>query len=634
MIRFPDSRLPTTLAFAGTTLADWLPAGHVHAALTLAALAHADKPALTFLTSGDTDAPQHQYSYGEFLEGVTRTANLLRALGVQRGDVVGYLLPSLPETQFVLWGAETAGIAFPINPLLQAADIAALARAAGVKVLVALGPTPGVDIWEKALQVLAQAPGITTLVKLGGPAASPAGAGTANIVDFANAFSQSGTRLTFANLPGRHDVAAYFHTGGTTGMPRLVIHTHENQLAAAYGGAFAVGAGPADTLVNGLPMFHVGAAIFSSLSMLLAGAQVVILSPLGFRNPGIVNNFWAIVQRTRATLVGGVPTALAAVLATDAGAADLSTVRFSISGAALTPRATALRMEQATARPLREIYGMTESGGVICVDPVSRPRVLGSAGCAIAFCEVQARPQDATGVHGAVCPPGQTGVLVVKGPNVTPGYKDATQNPSLFTPDGWLVTGDLGQVDASGRVFVTGRVKDLIIRSGHNIDPAMIEDCLLRHPAVAQAAAVGMPDAYAGEVPVAYVSLKPGAVADEAALIAFAAAHISERPALPRQILVLDTLPVTAVGKVFKPALRRDCAQRHLRWLLRHEPVASLEVTDDARHANVVTIELAIGCTAPRDAQARIEHALQGYLFSLRWRGIPSDQYITPHAAT
>jgi fatty-acyl-CoA synthase len=601
---------------AGMRFEDWMPDANVFDAIARTLARCGGNAAISFLAT-DPDAPARRLSYTELVEGIARTANALRSLGLQRGDVVAYLLPSLVETQFVLWGAATAASALPLNPLLKAEEIASLCRAAGARALVALGPLPGTEIWDKALQVKALVPALSVLIQVAGEKSADPG------VHLLAALMQSAApRLAFDDRPGLDDVAALFHTGGTTGAPKLVIHTHRNQLAAAYGAAWATGAGSDDVIVNGLPMFHVASAIFCSLAMFVAGAEVVILSPAGFRNPRIVAGFWGIVERTGATIVGGVPTALAAVLQVDASGTDLGRVRINVSGASLLARSVAQRLEAVTGRPVREVYGMTEAGGVICVDPVSRERLIGSAGCAIPFCDVQARALDGSGLSGRACLPGEPGVLVVRGPNVTPGYRDAAQSAALFTEDGWLVTGDVGFVDASGRVFITGRAKDLIIRSGHNIDPAVIEECLLRHPAVADAGAVGMPDAYAGEVPVAYVTLRPGASVTQDELLLFARSSISEPPALPRRVFVLEQLPMTAVGKIFKPALRLDCARRHLRERLHDEPIAGLEVRDEPGRGQVVRIALDVTGEGDADrTRQRIAAGLAGYLFTLEWAG-------------
>lgn len=623
MNSIPATALPTIgTPGPGMRFEDWMTAAHVFDAIERTQVRSASKTAITFLGT-DPQAPPRKLSYEELVEGIARTANALRSLGMERGDVVAYMLPSLVETQFVLWGAATAATALPLNPLLKAEDIASLCRAAGAKALVALGPLPGTDIWNKAQQVQALVPEIGVLIQVGGEKAANA----TNIHLLSELLQSNPAQLAFADRPGLDDVAAYFHTGGTTGAPKLVIHTHRNQLAAAYGGAWATGAGVDDVIVNGLPMFHVASAIFCSLAMFVAGAEMVILSPAGFRNPQIVAHFWSVVERTGTTIVGGVPTALCAVAKVDPEGADLSRVRINISGASLLPRSVAEQIEQITNKHLREVYGMTESGGVICVDPVSCERVMGSAGFPIPFCQVEARALEGTRASSRARAPGEPGVLVVRGPNVTPGYKDPVQSAALFTSDGWLVTGDVGHVDVSGRVFITGRAKDLIIRSGHNIDPAVIEECLMRHPAVADAGAVGMPDAYAGEVPVAYVTLRPGIQATEDELLAFAKATIHEPPALPRRLFILDQLPMTAVGKIFKPALRQDCAQRHLREVLRGEAITALTVREDPGRGQVVCIELASAATdASRAARLRIAASLKGYLLTLDW-ATPHDDH-------
>jgi fatty-acyl-CoA synthase len=163
-------------------------------------------------------------------------------------------------------------------------------------------------------------------------------------------------------------------------------------------------------------------------------------------------------------------------------------------------------------------------------------------------------------------PPGHTGILAISGPTVFPGY--ITSGPDGPRPDptgkvidGWLDTGDLAHVDADGFVYLAGRRKDLIIRGGHNIDPAMIEDALLTHPVVTAASAVGRPDAHAGEVPVGYVTIAPGSQVTPDELTAWAAARVPERAAAPKLVTILDSLPLTAVGQPYKPELRRHATE-------------------------------------------------------------------------
>jgi fatty-acyl-CoA synthase len=153
------------------------------------------------------------------------------------------------------------------------------------------------------------------------------------------------------------------------------------------------------------------------------------------------------------------------------------------------------------------------------------------------------------------CAPGETGIIVIKGPNVSPGYTAQERNPGTFE-DGWLISGDLGSVDADGQIFLTGRAKDVIIRGAHNIDPAMIEEHLEAHPAVEISAAIGQPDAYAGELPIVYVTLKTGQEVTEAQISEYLKKRIAEPPAMPKRVVIIDEMPLTPIGKVFKPNLR------------------------------------------------------------------------------
>ncbi|HYD61661.1 MAG TPA: AMP-binding protein [Noviherbaspirillum sp.] len=615
MIRFPalhDLKRGQN-PFAGTKFDDWVSVSSVHALLQESSRRYGDRIALTWISDGEPEEIPRQVSYAALIQEVSRTANMFRSLGVQRKDVVAYMLPAFVETQYVLWGAETAGIACPINFLLQPEHIAELLRAAGAKVLVACGPVPGSDIWQKALQVRSLVPGLV-LVKLHGQKVDDDG-----IVDFESACRAQPADLAFSDLPSHGDVAAYFHTGGTTGLPKLVTHTHQNQLSAAYGAAVAANLIPSDVITNGFPMFHVAGTIFCSLSQLMAGAGILILSAGGFRNPAMIRNFWRIVQQYRVTIAGAVPTALSAIVDQDPGDADISSLRVVMSGASSLPRSVAERAERITGCQVRELLGMTETGGVIATEAAWQERVLGSAGHPIPFVEMEARRMEMDGSLGRRCEADETGVFVIRGPNVTAGYKNPAHNAGAFTEDGWLVSGDLGYLDVPGRVFLTGRAKDLIIRSGHNIDPAMIEDAFLAHPSIAAAAAVGMPDSYAGELPVAFVVLKPGQQVPAADLQAFVEERIHERPAFPKRIFFVDSLPMTGVGKVFKPALRSKCATTLFGEILNGEPIRSLAASENSKRGMLLEIGLDVASDQCNAVQSRIAEKLAPYLVSIAW---------------
>jgi fatty-acyl-CoA synthase len=197
--------------------------------------------------------------------------------------------------------------------------------------------------------------------------------------------------------------------------------------------------------------------------------------------------------------------------------------------------------------------------------------------------------------------------MVVKGPHVSPGYSDPARNGGMFE-GGWLVSGDLGHVDAQGAIHITGRAKDVIIRGSHNIDPGLVEDAFLAHPAVALCAVVGEPDAYAGELPVAFVTLKPGQQIEAAQLLAQVAPTVYERPATPKRVTVLQALPVTAVGKIYKPALRLAAIETKLAEML--VPLgAPVTVAGEDRGGKLVAVIVFAG---PQDAalEARARETL------------------------
>ncbi|WP_179106973.1 AMP-binding protein [Variovorax sp. KK3] len=529
----------------------FMPHGDVLAALEAAAAAHAERPALTFIESDDAGAPCASWSYARFIADVRRTARAFLQLADGAEPRVAFLLPAIPEAYLTLWGAEAVGVACPINYLLGEAHIAELIDAAGVNILVALGPHPALDVWSRAKDLCERCPTLRHVVALGGAEGA---------LDFhALLRAQSPEPLADAAPRRPDDLVALFHTGGTTGRPKLAQHTHRNQLHAAWGAACMYGARDDDVILNGFPLFHVAGSFVYGLSILLAGGHVVLPTLLGLRNTDFVKAYWRHVERHRVTLLAAVPTVMSTLLGVPRAQEDLSSVRCLLTGGSPLPPELADAFEKRLGIPVRNILGMTECGGVIAIEPAHAARVAGSAGLPLPFCTVKA-VDDA----GAPLPPGTDGVLHVQGPNVGPGYVDAEGNEGVFIEGGWLVTGDVGHLDDAGRVFVTGRAKDLIIRSSHNIDPLVIEAALLRHPDVLMAAAVGAPDEYAGEVPVAFVSLRSGATIDANTLSSFAQAHIPERPAYPKAVFVLDALPLTAIGKLFKPALRL----RAIEWVI------------------------------------------------------------------
>ncbi|MBI4831967.1 MAG: AMP-binding protein, partial [Candidatus Lindowbacteria bacterium] len=207
---------------------------------------------------------------------------------------------------------------------------------------------------------------------------------------------------------------------------------------------------------------------------------------------------------------------------------------------------------------LLEGYGLTEGTVVSSCNPRDGVRKVGSVGLRIPYQEMKTVILDEKGIYVRDCQTDEIGVVVVRGPNVFKGYADEAHNKGVWIHGDWLNTGDMGRMDNDQYLWLTGRKKELIIRGGHNIDPAIIEEVLYKIDGVALAAAVGRPDKHAGEVPVAYVMPKPGVTLDPAQVEKYCREHIAERAALPKKIKVINPMPMTAVGKIFKPALRYD----------------------------------------------------------------------------
>jgi fatty-acyl-CoA synthase len=311
-----------------------------------------------------------------------------------------------------------------------------------------------------------------------------------------------------------------------------------------------------------------------------------------------------------------VPTSIGAVLEVPLDGADMGSVRAGFTGAASLPLAVGERFRQVTGKTLYEVYGMTEASGLLAIDPPAGPGVPGSVGFPLPYTQLLVRRLNPDGSPGEACPPGDVGVVTLRGPTVAPGYRNPAHDHGVFL-DGTLNTGDLGYVDDTGRVHIAGRAKDLIIRSGHNIDPLMIENAMQRHPAVALAAAVGMPDAYAGEVPVCYVALRPGTAVTEAELHAHAEAAIAERPAWPKQIFIIETIPVTSVGKIYKPTLRCDAATRLVTRILQRElGIAGAEAQATEGGSRGMKIEVRLP-GADASITQRVREALGAFLFEV-----------------
>ena len=530
--------------------------------------------AMTFQIESHPQSPAKTLTWDSLHARVTQAANLFRSLGVGEGDVVAYVLPNSLETVVTLLAGATAGIVNPINPLLDPAQIGAILHETKAKVVVTLRAFPKTDVPQKLNAALAYAPNVQTVLEvdllgyLGGakrfivPLIRPKNSAghKAKVLDFnAECDRQPSDRLTFADRTSDH-FAALFHTGGTTGMPKVAQHKASGMIYNGWLGKRLLFK-ETDVVICPLPLFHVFAAYPILMSAIASGFHAVFPTPAGYRGVGVFDNFWKLIERWGVTYMVTVPTALSALMQRPVNA-DVSSLRGAFSGSAPLPIELFNRFEAATGVQIVEGYGMTEATCLVSINPPEGGKKIGSVGLPFPYTRVKIMTFDAKG--GAhECGPDEAGEICVTSPGVVTGatYTEADKNKDLFAGE-YLRTGDLGRMDAEGYLFITGRAKDIIIRGGHNIDPAMIEEALMAHAQVAFVGAIGQPDQHAGEVPCAYVELIKDASVTTAELMAFVEARIHERAAIPKYLEIIPEIPKTGVGKTFKPDLRRMAITR------------------------------------------------------------------------
>ena len=589
-----------------------------------------DRPAISFQLFSDPNARAVTLTWTELHERVTETANVFHSLGIGPTDVVAYLLPNSIETPVVLLAGATAGIVSPINPLLDADQIGSILRDSGAKVLVTLKAFPKSDIAQKAAAAVALAPSVKTVLEidlrhyLTGvkrlllPLLRPKVTTRhhAAIVDFeAAASAQRHNRLLFEE-DHKDRVAAYFHTGGTTGLPKVAQHKFSGMLYNGWLGATLL-FNETDVLICPLPLFHVFAAYPILMSCLASGAHMVMPTPAGYRGEGVFDNFWKLIERWQVTFLITVPTAISALLQRPVNA-DVSSLRTAISGSAPLPIELYTRFKAATGVEIAEGYGLTEATCLVSCNPVDGLKKVGSVGLPLPYTQVRILRPDGPG-RFIECPQGEVGEICISNPGVFEGstYTQIDKNRDLFADGRFLRTGDLGRMDEDGYLWITGRAKDLIIRGGHNIDPAEIEEALLAHPGVAFVGAIGQPDAFAGELPCAYVELVKGATVTIAELHDFARGHIHERAAIPKYLEILPELPKTAIGKIFKPDLRKMAIKRVYSEALAEAgiPATVTQVIDDPKNGLMAILS----ASAPID-EPRLQQVLGQFTRPWKWK--------------
>ncbi len=529
------------------------------------------------ILSGPTDKAE-TLTWKTLHDKTVQAANLFRGLGIGENDVVAYVMPNSNETLLALLGGMIAGIVNPINPLLDAEQIGAILRETGAKVVVTLKGFPKTNVAQVTAEAVKLAPNVHTVLEVDlnrylsppkswiVPLIRPKNpvSHNAKVLDFNKEVARQNTTLDFAD--GTEDrVAAYFHTGGTTGMPKVAQHRYSGIIYNGWLGNELL-FDEHDVLICPLPLFHVFAVHVVFMAVLTSGSHLVFPTPAGYRGDGVFDNFWKLIERWKVTFVITVPTAIAALMQRPVDA-DVSTLKTAFSGSAPLPVELYNRFEKSTGVSIVEGYGLTEATCLVSCNPPTGRKKVGSVGVPFPYTEVKILLNVAIDAAAKECGVEEVGEICVYNPGVSQGhtYTEEAKNTDLYHTLGdrmYLRTGDLGRIDEDGYLWITGRAKDLIIRGGHNIDPAEIDEALAGHEAVAFVGAIGQPDSFSGELPCAYVELVGGAQVTPEELMEYAKAHVHERAAMPKHIEILDELPKTAVGKVFKPDLRKRAITR------------------------------------------------------------------------
>ncbi len=590
------------------------------AVLERAATLWPDHPAISVLPSAERWEAPADRTFAELAADVRRAASALLDCGAHPGEAVALVSVNCDELITALLAAQTIGVAAPINPGLAAQHATELVAVTAARVIVASGPELDAEAWETARAVAAATDAVALLALrptgATGPPPSLEPLDAVHVEYFAARVAATDAAEAVQATTDPNAFASFLHTGGTTGAPKLAARTHRNEVANAWQVAFTDSLEPDESVFAALPLFHSNAVILTLLGPLLRGQHVVWAGPLGYRDLPLYGVFWRLVEQYRIAAMSAVPTVYA-VLSQVPVDADISVLQYPVVGAAPLPPSVAEGFAAHTGVELLEGYGLTEG---TCASSRNWPGGArpGTVGQRLPY--QQAKAVEIDDESGAWTPlePGEVGTIVVRGPNVFAGYL----RPGMRGPiadhdgkvrDGWLDTGDLGSVGADGYITLAGRAKDLIIRGGHNIDPTVIEDALLQHPSVLGAGAVGQPDPHAGEVPVAYVVCAPGAAETEAELAQWAADHVPERAAAPKRVELIDEIPLTSIGKPFKPELRRRAAEHAAREALGGAPVSAV----------LEAGQLVVTASGVPEAQVRLALEPMG----LTWRvAAPTDE--------
>lgn len=459
---------------------------------------------------------ERRLSYAEYASSAAGLARELERLGA-RGERVATLLGNSIEACVAAYGVLAAGAQHvPLNPLYSPRELDLILRDAA----------PRVMIVDAALE-----------------------ATVAPLIDVPIISVGQGTPgLTLADFPDPESLALLQYTGGTTGRPKGVNLTHRAIATNVWQREGLLPTRQGERILCMMPVSHsYGMAMGLFLAAYCAGTLVVLAKY-------VPEDVLAAVEAERITIFPGSPTVFVGLMAHPRFAAtSWKSVHTCYSGASALAEETLRRWREAVGAPVYEGYGQTEAGPVLSFNPVRGPVKSGSVGIPVPQTEIQiVDVESGTRILGC----GERGEVRARGPQIMQGYRNLPEETARTLRGGWLYTGDIGELDADGYLFIRDRKKDMLIVGGYNVYPRELEEVLAMHPAVLEAAVVGVRDEYRGELPVAYVALRPGLRASEEELSAHCRANLA-RYKVPARIRIVEALPKTSVAKIDKNALRK-----------------------------------------------------------------------------
>jgi len=484
-----------------------------------------DKPFIISLETG------RAVTYRQLGERINRIVDNLRRQGVDKNDKVSILMPNIPEYAYIFFAPMKMGaVANPIDIHLQAPELQYILEHAESKIVVTTSDLIPLlqevwQLWGKALPVAILNEGDEDLQLQQAPATTPAPPAEVSA----------------------DDEAELLYTTGTTGRPKGVLLTHSNLLYEAQFIIDGHSLTENDRCLCLLPFFHINAEVVNLVAGLLAGSSIIL--PRRFS----ASAFWPALAKYEATWFNAVPTIYSFLLnrpKEEAENLDLPRLQFGRSASAPLPVSVLNTFRERFNIGIIETYGISETASQVTTNPrETSQQKAGSAGKAQG-CKVKIINQE-----GQVLPPGQEGEIMVKGENVMKGYyKNPEATAEAITPDGWFHSGDLGYLDEDGFVFITGRIKELIIRGGENIQPREIDEVLYSHPKIQDAATVGVPDPLYGEEVKSFVVLRPGEKCLEEELLEYCRRRLAAFKC-PKSIAFIEEMPKSPGGKIIRRKL-------------------------------------------------------------------------------